>query len=152
MKKRLTKKEALSYLFSKCKELKEEMLETDWGCGCGFDHFSFDGGDKKQPVRAYFWEDRVTYGGEHLGAEHYTELVCYAGIQISAREMKTEKGINKAMARLKKKLEVKLGQGVGMAEDVRDKVRACIDFTLANAGLSTGEFRELQKIRQLYFS
>lgn len=104
MKKRLSKKAALSYLFGKCKEIEEEMRETEWGGWCGFDHFSFDGGDKTQPVRAYFWEDGVTYGGEYLGAEHYTELFCYAAVRISAREMKTERGINKALERLKKKL------------------------------------------------
>jgi hypothetical protein len=39
-----------------------------------------------------------------------------------------------------------------MNEEEKDKVWACITFTLANAELSAKEYRELQKIRQLYFS
>ena len=39
-----------------------------------------------------------------------------------------------------------------MNDEEKDRVRACITFTLANAELSAWEYRELQKIRQLYFS
>lgn len=39
-----------------------------------------------------------------------------------------------------------------MNDEAKDKVRACIEFTLAHAELSAQEYRELQKIRQLYFS
>lgn len=39
-----------------------------------------------------------------------------------------------------------------MSEDARDKVRACIDFTLANAELSAWERHQLTTIKQLFFS
>lgn len=39
-----------------------------------------------------------------------------------------------------------------MNEKEKDRVWACIAFTLAHAELSAEEYRELQKIRQLYFS
>lgn len=39
-----------------------------------------------------------------------------------------------------------------MTEEEKDRVRACITFTLAHAELSAWEYRELQKIKQLYLS
>ena len=39
-----------------------------------------------------------------------------------------------------------------MTEKEKSKVWACIAFTLAHAELSAEEYRELQKIKQLYFS
>lgn len=39
-----------------------------------------------------------------------------------------------------------------MNEKEKSRVWSCITFTLAHAELSAEEYRELQKIRQLYFS
>lgn len=39
-----------------------------------------------------------------------------------------------------------------MNEEEKDRVWACIEFTLAHAELSAEEYRALQKIKQLYFS
>lgn len=39
-----------------------------------------------------------------------------------------------------------------MNDEEKSKVWACITFALVHAELSAQEYRELQKIRQLYFS
>lgn len=92
------------YFYRKVVELQEELRETEWGNGWGFYNFSFDGGNKTQPLRALFWEDYATYEGEYLGVKHNTAIECYAEIRISEKEMQSKKGIDKALSRMKKKL------------------------------------------------